>query len=221
MTAPASIQGAGVQAFFPTAVSECLVPGHGSFDIERITLQLQPLDGHNNVAVARALASKVPMCVTESGLLVPDRLSSVSLSRSMERHIRTIVPVTATVEVRYTLGLAHPQVFCLDPRIDTSTQGYVPHVYVVRHPTEGVNAICTYAPHHQLFDPRSREGQYNLVHSIASWIANYLIWKATNSWVGPEASHARALITSQYRDSDCWCRSGRPMALCCGRWGTA
>lgn len=213
MTAPVSIQGAGVQAFFPTAVSERLTPGRGSFDVERTTLQLRPLDGQNNVAVARALASKEPMTVMESGLLVPDRLSSAALPQSMERRIRSIVPITATIEIRRTLGLDHPQVFCLSPQVDPNA----PHRYVAQHPTEGVNAICAYAPYQQLFDPLSLQGQYHLVHAIATWIANYLIWGVTKQWIGPEASHVQALIEAQYGDSTCWCRSGRPMRLCCGR----
>ncbi|GHG21346.1 hypothetical protein GCM10017784_11020 [Deinococcus indicus] len=216
MTFPASAQGAGIQVYFPTAVSEHLNPGFNAFDIERITLQLQPLDGQNNVAVARALASKTSMTVTESGLLVTPHLPTKPLPRSVERRIRRIAPVTATIEIRRTLGATHPLVFCLNPRIDTSEQGYIPHVYIARHPTEGVNALCTYPPHYMLFDPQSLEGQYHLVHSISTWLANYLIWKATRTWVGPEASHSQAVIQTQFGRNDCWCRSGRPMAQCHG-----
>ncbi|MDO4244547.1 MAG: hypothetical protein Q4C89_00800 [Deinococcus sp.] len=213
--------GAGVQVFFPDAVREPLNIQPGSMDIERVTLDLSPLNGQNNVAVARSLAWGSPMTLTEAGVLLPERLPSKPLPSSLERRVRAIVPVTATVELRWTLGLDHAQVFCLNPRIDAHEQRGIPHLYVARHPTEHVNAICTYPPHYRLFDPRSLEGQYHLVHSAATWVANYLIWQVTGRWLGPEASHSPVLIMAQYGQSDCWCRSGRPMSQCCGRRGAA
>lgn len=217
MTAPTSIQGAGVQTYFPDTVLERLKPGYGSLDIERATLSLQPFDGQNNVAVARALASNVAMAITEQGTLLPENFPTKILPGSVERRVRAISPITAIVELRWTIGHAHPQVYCLNPRIDIRQDKDIPHVYVMRHPTEDVNAICPYPPHYGLFDPTTMDGQYHLVHATATWIANYLIWKATRRWVGPQASHSMPLIQAQFGEGSCWCRSGRPMALCCGR----
>lgn len=216
MQAPAAFSAAGVQEYFPDARREVLNLVPGAPPSERFTIQLSPFNGQNNVQVARALSAQVPMAVSPDGVLTPTHFVNQTLSRSMERRVRNVLPLTATIEIWWTPGMEHPLMFCLDPHIDSRENPQIPHLYTVRHPSAGVNAICPYPPHYQLFNVKSNVGQYYLVYAISCWIANYLIWTKTGHWIGPEASHSAAYIQTHFADGVCWCRSGLPMAECHG-----